>query len=294
MIRQTFLFITILLSINLNAQESIQDILSNADCPMFEVVGEPKLYAGDDLFSLINGGAELYHEYGFVEVLAAEMSVSNTDAVKVEVYDMGSSDAAWGIFSMTATSRARALDLGDQARMGDGFLQYIKGPYMLYSYYNQLGEDDVLLAASCIADNIQTSSQAPKLMQLIQADGREADKLLYFHGNLGLSSVYNFHYKDVFGYTEGAAAIYSDLKVILLTYPDQGGCIDHYKDAKEFFISSTKYHDQLTLRGSFHMKDRKEQQIDCYIENNYLIIFISDGTEDLNNIREDIADAMRE
>ena len=32
----------------------------------------PKNYRGDKLFVMINGGADIYHEYGFTQVLSAE------------------------------------------------------------------------------------------------------------------------------------------------------------------------------------------------------------------------------
>jgi hypothetical protein len=96
----------------------------------------------------------------------------------------------------------------------------------------------------------------------------------------------------VFGYAEGAAAIYHDYKVILLNYPSQEECTDAYVDAKDFFMKSSKYHDQLVLRGSFHMKDRKEQQIDCYIENSFLLLFIYSGEMEINEIREAIIEKM--
>jgi len=33
---------------------------------------DPRLYEGEDLFAFINGGAEIYHEYGFERVIVQE------------------------------------------------------------------------------------------------------------------------------------------------------------------------------------------------------------------------------
>lgn len=277
---------------HLYSQDSIYDILNFTNCSHIEISGQPELYVGDDLFSLINGGAELYHEYGFIEVLAAEVIPQGQDPIKIEIYDMGSADAAWGIFSITATGSARVLKIGGQARQGEGFLQFIKGKYMVYIYFGKAEETITYSIANCIENNISESKEKPKLMKAVDTDLEYLEKVYYFKGNLGLSNVYNFHYKDVFGYMEGAAAIYPDLKVILLNYEDEGECIDHFNEAKEFFTNSNKYHDQYTLRASFHMKDRKRQQIDCYIENQFLIIFISFGEMDLNAVREGVIENM--
>ena len=37
---------------------------------------EPEIYVGDTLFELINGGADVYHRFGFVQALATQYSDS--------------------------------------------------------------------------------------------------------------------------------------------------------------------------------------------------------------------------
>lgn len=286
------LFIALLCTTT-SAQESIYNILPDTSCLAIEAYSEPELYVGDDLFSLINGGAELYHEFGFIEVLAAGISISDTTPLKVEIYDMGSPDAAWGIYSLTYTSKAKPFMSGVSGRRGEGFAQFIKNKYMIYIYFDELESAELQYVAGCLHENIENSYPAPGLMKAVQTGRADPERAVYFKGNLGLSSIYSFHYKDVFGYKEGAAAIYPDLKVFLLRYNNEEECIDKYKAAKEFLTNSSKYHDQFILRGSFHIKDRKEQQIDCYFENSFLILFISSGKTDLNEIREEIVGSMQ-
>lgn len=281
------------LAFSSTAQQTTYDILPDTSCNEIDIIGEPELYVGDDLFNLINGGAELYHEFGFVEVLAAGISISDTTTLKVEIYDMGSPEAAWGIYSLTYTSNAKPFMTGVADRKGEGFAQFIKDKYMVYIYFDELQSTELQYVAGCIHREIENSYPFPRLMKAVQAGKKDAERATYFKGNLGLSSIYNFHYKDVFGYKDGAAAIYPDLKVFLLNYEDEASCIDKYNEAKEFFTNSSKYHDQISLRGSFHMKDRKEQQIDCYFEHTFLILFISSGENDLNEIREAIVLRMQ-
>jgi len=291
--RLTLTYLLFILLSTVYAQESIYNILPDTSCPSIEVYGEPELYVGDDLFNLINGGAELYHEYGFLEVLAAEIVIPATDPFKVEIFDMGSPEAAWGIYSMTATSNSVPFHAGVTGRSGEGFSQFIKGNYMVYMYYDQLDATDLQYTAGCMFSKIESSYPKPELMTAVDAAVEKAEKVVYYKGNLGLSSIYSFYYKDVFGYSEGAAAVYPELKIFLLKYEAEGECIEKYISAKDFFMNSSKYHDQLTLRGSFHMKDRKEQQIDCYFENTFLVIFIYSGEREVNEMREGIVGSMR-
>ena len=59
---QTFTYILLFLTINLLAQEDhLLKLLPTADeLQAYEMKNEPEYYQGDDLFFLINGGAEIY------------------------------------------------------------------------------------------------------------------------------------------------------------------------------------------------------------------------------------------
>lgn len=275
------------------SQGSMDGVLMNDTCRDMVLVGEPEYFIGDDLFSLINGGADLYHEYGFREVVTAKYGFTAGDTVKAEVYDMGSPEGAWGIYSMTETSKARPFSAGVAGRQGEGFVQFIKGSYMVYIYHQGADAFDLQYLSGCLSAGMAGSYPQPSLMQVLESLEGEKDKIVYFKGNLGLSSVYSFHYKDVFGYAEGAAAAFPTYMVILLAYDDENACIEGFNQARDFFMNSSKYHGQMSHRGSFHMKDRKERQIDCLYEGSFLMIFIREGEMDFNPDREAILEAIR-
>ena len=290
--KKLLFLIVLLISLSALSQGSIYDVISLNKCTGLEISGEPELYVGDDLFNLINGGAELYHEYGFVEVLAAEIMDQNEDLVKVEVYDMGSPESAWGIYSITSTSKAIDLNAGDAGRQGEGFAQFVKGSYMFYLYFSGMSDERLQTIANCLANNVEQSVPPPRLMMEVKAGRVAPQKNIYFKGNLGLSAIYSFHYKDIFGYTEGAAAIYDDLMVFVLAYPDIEGCNDGFLHAKEFFINSSKYHDQNTQEDSFTARDRKQRNVSCYNENGFLLLFVYSGEQDIEDLRTEIRAAM--
>lgn len=288
------LLLTGLCAIGINmlmAQENIYGLLPEEKCSGMKINGEPSLYAGDDLFSLINGGAELYHEFGFVEVLAAEL-MSSTEMIVAEIYDMGSPDAAWGIFSMTASNQATAIDLGDTARRGEGFLQCIKDRYMLYIYYEKTDVKSLKRLANCIMNKIPDQSTPPYVAEIIGRGTSPEARLMYFRGNLGLSSVYTFHYKDVFGYLEGASAEFDDIKVFLLKYRSATDGRNKFSIAAEFFLQSNKYLNRVFNEASFHVLDKKENQIDCYLEGDYILVLVYPPAYEIDDVRTTITDMI--
>ena len=47
---------------------------------------KPDIYAGDDLFQHINGGAEIYHEYGFIRVISGVYKNRELKSINAEIY----------------------------------------------------------------------------------------------------------------------------------------------------------------------------------------------------------------
>ena len=45
----------------------------------------PETYSGDELFQMINGGADIYHEYGFVQVVRAAYTDGKRLTIKLEI-----------------------------------------------------------------------------------------------------------------------------------------------------------------------------------------------------------------
>ena len=70
--------------------------------------GEPERYQGEDLFRMINGGADIYHEYGFRQVVRAEYLGPEGKSVKLEIYQMVSPAAAYGIYTFKAGERRKS------------------------------------------------------------------------------------------------------------------------------------------------------------------------------------------
>ena len=65
--------------------------------PGWKGADKHKIFAGDALYRHINGGAELYHKHGFAKLSVKDYVRGELEAV-VEIYDMGSSKGAEGVF----------------------------------------------------------------------------------------------------------------------------------------------------------------------------------------------------
>ena len=96
-----FSLVLILLT-NLNAQNFESLKLTRTDLPGMEET-RFSVYDENSLWGYINGGADLYLEYGFSEMFAQDF-VWETEPFKIDAYFMNSPEAAFGIFSVSRFS----------------------------------------------------------------------------------------------------------------------------------------------------------------------------------------------
>jgi hypothetical protein len=64
-----------------------------------------RTFTGQQLYDLIDGGAALFEEYGFVSVMAGRYATPGGASLSVEVYRMSDPHAAYGIFSAVTQGR---------------------------------------------------------------------------------------------------------------------------------------------------------------------------------------------
>lgn len=80
------------------AQEDPFPRLYQSDLPDAEIT-RSEIYVGEELWGLINGGADLYLEYGLDRTLLQEVVRSGKN-YRIEIYGMTNIDAAFGIYSI--------------------------------------------------------------------------------------------------------------------------------------------------------------------------------------------------
>lgn len=97
----------------------------------WQMDGEPELYVGDTLYQLINGGAEVYHRFGFVAALAAQYSNADGRSMSLEVFEMGDVDGARSIYAEKTDDTGEPLDIGDEAVGEDYYLNLRSGRYLV-------------------------------------------------------------------------------------------------------------------------------------------------------------------
>ncbi len=84
-------------------------------------------FRGDELFMMINGGADIYYEYGFVQVVRATYAGPDGRRLKMEIYEMESPAAAYGMFTFKRGEKGLKMDIGQEAVLEEYYLNFWKG-----------------------------------------------------------------------------------------------------------------------------------------------------------------------
>ena len=200
--------------------------------------GPSRDFSRDELFNHIDGGAEIFLEFGF-EHLTVQRFKSGRGELAIEVYRMDSPDAALGIY--LTRIRTEAPLTGIRARNSGDRLQVtaVKGNYLLLAN-NFAGSEQLLPVmadlASAVLDQIPESPPT-KLFDLLPGEGLIAGSRCMFRGPYGLQRIFTLGDGDILlqkGKTFGVAAEYAETDStkftrILVSYPDSASASQAYQ-----------------------------------------------------------------
>lgn len=159
-------------------------------------------YDGKSLWGYMNGGADLYLEYGFEGLLVQEITYNNIP-VKCEIYKMKEPLSAFGIFSVQRHNCNQIAGFKTLHCFNNYQVQIVQGDYYI-SIINQTGtqaaQDISAELAGKFASQI-AGKEIPFPQYPYFAD--KSSKLIYLRGEISLSNVYPqalSYLDDVAGY----------------------------------------------------------------------------------------------
>jgi len=130
--------------------------------------GKETKYNSRMLFDYMDGTAELYLAYGFQNLTVRQFNKSNQPPIIIELYEMASSEDAYGVFSFERQDEA--IGIGQGSEFGGGLLRFWKGNYFVSIYADGGGtevESPILKTGKAAADSIPTMGPEPKLVGFI-------------------------------------------------------------------------------------------------------------------------------
>jgi hypothetical protein len=91
--------------------------------------GKDMVYDRTTLFDYLDGGAEVYLAFGYKEVLVRKFADATRNEINLDIYDMGTSAEAFGLFSCDRQDPEAGI--GQESEYGLGLLRFFQGRYFV-------------------------------------------------------------------------------------------------------------------------------------------------------------------
>ena len=254
----------------------------------WEAVGDPQTAEGEDLFLLINGGAEIYYEYGFKRAVIHSYAKGGK-SVNLEVYEMEDAASAYGVYSFKVGKNGQPMEIGDEARFEDYYLNVWKGNVVvtLVGFDTDRETRDGLLAlARLIEAKIPGESVRPGIAEYLPETSSYGVDVhaTYLEGNLGLLNHYQFSTQNIFGLKRGVVGDYGDYQVFLFAYEDASEARERFANARQHMQQSERF-SRFDVHGEhFSVEDRENRYVHCRREQEYILIYVGAGLDEGSNI----------
>ncbi len=256
------------------------------DC---EPVRVPQKYVGEDLYLYINGGAVIYYEYGFRQVVTQEYRANSGKVINLEIFEMENPASAFGIYTFKTGDDGKEIPVGSEALLEDYYLNFWKGNFVvtLTAVDSEKETIDLLMRIADIVDTkIKSEAEKPKILDLLLKENLKMSSIKYLEGNLALSNNYEFDSENIFGLKEGIIGEYGDFKVFIFRYNNEDESIRWFGNARNHLKDSSRFDYFTGYAEDFSLIDREGKQVYIRPHRNYLLIILGAKENDSRIILE--------
>lgn len=201
-------------------QDALRSLLpADGAAPGWSRDGEPQEYAGDDLFAYIDGGAEIYQEYGFRRIVLQDYKNAAGKSVSLEIFEMETPAAAYGMFTFKRSGSGMSVPIGAGAELESYYLNFWKGRFLMtLTGFDGSAEtiDGLRALAGTVDAKLPAGGEMPQLVAALPREGLRAGNVKYFKGLLGLGNVYSFGTARGLDFREGAIGSYANGAMLLV------------------------------------------------------------------------------
>ncbi len=152
---------------------------------------DDRVFDEKTIFSYIDGAAEVYKAYNMRQCLSRRYTLSGGPSIILDIFDMGSSEDAYGVF--THDLDGTKLDIGQAGRWRPGWLSIWKDRFFISIYAEEespAAEQAVKSLGRKVAELITGSGARPQILSQLPPEGLQVDRIRYLHHPI----VLNYHY----------------------------------------------------------------------------------------------------
>jgi len=272
------LFFSILVHQSFTQEVSLASLLPDpAIMDGWQYSREPECFAGDKLFDLIDGAADLYFEYGFVKAVNVHYAESSGSKIQLEIYQMDSDSSAYGIFSSIFNSSDVEREIGLYSVTQDQYVAFVKDRYYVniaWVLRKDARQESLQTLAREVEKNIPLIGGLPTSVRKVESIDHTGIPI-YFKGNIALSNIYYFDFKDPFKVKQGVALQGNNVIKLILFYKDKESSMNIFTGAHDFIKSSKRFGDLGMIYQGFTCSDNKGNRLAFRLGQGYILTVVA-------------------
>jgi len=173
------------------SDEPMENLLpTNSQIAPWTKSGKPEIYKNRELFNYVDGGADIYLEYGFSQVISQEYSYEE-ESIVADIYEMNDPEAAFGIYSIHRDAHKPAANVGDDGTEFDYQITFWQDRYyvILLGYSTDKETKNVLRDfAKKISAHIPGHAKPPQIIHFLPKKFRVPRSESSLEGMLAVNS----------------------------------------------------------------------------------------------------------
>lgn len=209
------------------------------------------IYDGDNLYTYINGGAELYISYKFLNLISLPYVNEDDDEIKIDIFDMGSPQNAFGVFSHSHEMTDDFVDSNIESEYAGGLLTFWKGRFYISILAYPETESRKLVVqqlARNIAAQIDEPSVKPRIVERLPRNNLQPFSIRYFRHHTWMNMYHFFSTKNLLNIDYDTEVVMGKYLVdagkpavlILLDYPDEAAAAAAHATFRHVFMADAQ------------------------------------------------------
>ncbi len=226
---------------------SLGDLLPKEICG-WKAEKEDEFYDPETIFDYIDGAGEVYRSYNFRLLLARRFTKEGQPDIIVDLFDMGSSPDAYGVFSHDLEGEETGIGQGSTYK--GGLLSFWKDRFFVSVYTEEETEEAkraLYALGQAVSASIAKEGKKPEVASLLPAERLAEKSVHYFHNHLILNYHFYVSEENILLLDQNTEAVLGTYKeksekyyLLLIRYPDAGKASVVFKSFTEAYMPDAK------------------------------------------------------
>ncbi|MBA7628575.1 hypothetical protein ES703_36063 [subsurface metagenome] len=210
----------------------------------WQIGRDDQVFNRENLYNYINGGAEIYLSYGFIEMINRTYVLPDQPDVIADILDMGTSQNAFGVFAHSRESIASDFGQGSEYHLG--YLHFWKDRYVISiisSPETTESKQTIFTLAKEIETAIGVDGPLPDILKLLPEQNLVEESIRYFRNHFWMNSHFFIAEENILSLndqTDAVLARYGALGqrsiLLLVKYPQASEAEAAYASFTEAYL----------------------------------------------------------